>query len=83
MDENGAGFSSKDLFEGQKADIEFVQVKGLKELMGYVRFAFDSDRRTLTQLRISFKKIFNKSQTLGSSMCHLNDNPGHTVKKHS
>jgi hypothetical protein len=27
LDENGAGFSSKDLFEGQKADIEFVQVR--------------------------------------------------------
>jgi hypothetical protein len=26
LDENGAGFSSKDMFQGQKADIEFVQV---------------------------------------------------------
>ena len=27
LDENGAGFSSKDMFQGQKADIEFVQVR--------------------------------------------------------
>jgi len=53
LDENGAGFSSKDLFQGQKADIEFVQVLVVIDARPNVRIQAISHKQFVEHVGIS------------------------------